>query len=52
MTTDLSSLLTGLVVLLTVSLLGILFASGAQQARKAQDQHPTSQEFGVLPKAA
>ncbi len=52
MTTDLSTLLTGLVVLLTVSLLGILFASGAEMARKAQPLHPTHGDIDALPKAA
>ncbi len=52
MTSDLSSLLTGLVVLLTVSFLGILLASGADMARKAQVQHPTQGNFNALPKAA
>jgi hypothetical protein len=52
LTTDLGSLLTGLVILLTVSLLGILFTIGADRAREVKLQHSMPEDLGVLPKAA
>ena len=52
MTTDLTSLLIGLVVVLGLSLLGIAFAIGVHDTREARSQKPNYEESGALPKAA
>lgn len=52
MTTDLTSLFVGLVVILGLSLLGIAFAIGVHDTREARAKKPTYEESGALPKAA
>ena len=52
MTADFTPLFVGLVVVLGLSLLGIAFAIGVHDTRKAQSQKPKYEECGALPKAA
>jgi hypothetical protein len=52
MTADFTPLFVGLVVVLGLSLLGIAFAIGVHDTRKAQSQKPKYKECGALPKAA
>lgn len=52
MTTDLTSLFVGLVVILGLSLLGIAFAIGVHDTREARSKNPSYEESGALPKAA
>ena len=52
MTTDLTSLFVGLVVILGLSLLGIAFAIGVHDTREARSKSLNYEESGALPKAA
>ena len=52
MTADFTSLFVGLVVVLGLSLLGIAFAIGVHDTRKAQSQKPRYEGCRALPKAA
>ena len=52
MTTDLTSLFIGLVVVLGLSLLGFAFAIGVHDTREARSKKPKYEESEVWPKAA
>ena len=52
MTADFTPLFIGLVIVLGLSLLGIAFAIGVHDTRKAQSQNSEHEEYKALPKAA